>query len=103
MGIGRSGDEEHAKILWDWMTNNYDELMKKMPPMFAVYMPYFAGGCSSDRIEAARIFFAEDGPHYQPGQEKELAKVAEAVGDCVGLREREGKAVREYLMHVAGL
>ncbi len=103
MGIGRNGDEESTKILWDWMTDNYDELMKKMPPMFAVYMPYFAGGCSADRLEAARLFFAEDGPHYVAGQEKELAKVAEAVGDCVGLREREGKAVREYLNQVAGL
>jgi alanyl aminopeptidase len=103
MGIGQTGNEDHTKLLWDWMTSNYDQLMEKMPPMFAVYMPYFAAGCSADRIEAARAFFAQDGPHYKAGQEKELDKVAEGVGDCLGLREREGDAVREYLVHVAGL
>ena len=46
-----------------------------------------------DRLEAARVFFAEDGPNHVAGQEKELAKVAENVGNCISLRSREGEAV----------
>ena len=102
MGIGQSGDHG-AEILWTWMTGNYDALMERIPPVFAVYMPYFAMGCTDDRLEAARVFFAEDGPHYMDGQEKELAKVAENVGNCISLRAREGEAVASYLRSVAGM
>jgi len=59
-------------------------------------MPYFAEGCSSSRIDAARSFFA-DPRHAPPGTSKEMARVAESVGDCVGLDAREGDAVRSYV------
>jgi hypothetical protein len=101
-GIGMSGDHG-AALLWDWMTTNYDVLMERVPPVFAVYMPYFAMGCTDDRLEAARIFFAENGPHYMAGQEKELAKVSENVGNCISLRSREGGVVADYLRGVAGM
>jgi hypothetical protein len=59
-------------------------------------MPFAAGGCSEERLAKARLFFSEPA-HSPPGTEMTLAKVAESVTACAGLREREGPAVRNYL------
>ena len=79
-----------------FMTENYDAIKAKLPPMFLVFLPHLAGGCSEDRARSADAFFAEPG-HAAPGTEKEMAKVAEAVKDCAALRSREGAAVAAYL------
>jgi alanyl aminopeptidase len=85
---------EQAKT-FAWMTRHYDEIAKRIPPEFMVYLPYFADGCSSARVDVAKTFFSEP-THAPPGTSKELARVAEAVGDCVVLDAREGESVRRY-------
>jgi hypothetical protein len=83
------------------MTGNYASLVSRMPPpVAATYLPYFAAGCSADRLAAARTFFADPARNL-PGTEAELAKVGEAVKSCVELREREGRAVAAYLQSAA--
>jgi alanyl aminopeptidase len=82
--------------VYNWVTTNYDEIMSKMPPMMAQYMPFVASGCSAERLEAARAFFG-DPARSSEGVEKTLAKVEDQVMDCVNLRAREGAAVAEYL------
>jgi alanyl aminopeptidase len=79
-----------------FVTENYGAIRAKLPPMFLAFMPHFASGCSMERAESARAFFAEP-PHTAPGIEKEMAKVAEAVKDCAALRSREGGTVAAYL------
>jgi len=79
-----------------WMTSHYDALAERIPADFMVYMPYFAAGCSAGRIAEAQAFFA-DPKHAPPGTATELARVAEGVGDCVGLDAREGDSVRRYV------
>ena len=79
-----------------FVTENYEAIRAKLPPMFLAFMPHFAVGCSEERAKSASAFFAE-GPHIAPGIEKEMAKVAEAVKDCAALRSREGGAVAAYL------
>jgi hypothetical protein len=79
-----------------WMTAHYDALADRIPADFMVFMPYFAAGCSSATIDAAKTFFA-DPKHAPPGTSTELAKVAEGVADCVGLDAREGASVRRYV------
>jgi alanyl aminopeptidase len=78
-----------------WMTGHYDELAARIPADFMVFMPYFAAGCSSDRVATAKTFFA-DPKHAPPGTSTELSRIAEAVADCVGLDAREGESVRRY-------
>ena len=79
-----------------FMTENYDVIRAKLPPMFLVFMTHFATGCSEERARNAGAFFAE-ALHAVPGTEKEMAKVAEGVKDCASLRSREGGAVAAYL------
>jgi alanyl aminopeptidase len=81
---------------WTWMTTHYDEIARRLPQDFIVFLPYFAGGCSTARLDTAKTFFGE--PRHAPaGTSVELAKVGEAVTDCARLSSREGVAVRRYL------
>jgi alanyl aminopeptidase len=93
-GVG--GTPEGEDRLYEWMTQNYDTITGRIPPVFASFMPFFAGGCSAERLENARAFFAEPA-HQAPGTLKQLDKVADQVTDCLNLREREGDAVTRYL------
>jgi hypothetical protein len=79
-----------------FVTENYEAIRAKLPPMFLVFLPHVVGGCSEDRAKSATTFFTEPA-HSSPGIEKEMAKVAEAVKDCAALRSREGGAVAAYL------
>ena len=79
-----------------WATSHYDALAEHIPADFMVFMPYFAAGCSSATLNAAKTFFA-DPKHAPPGTSTELAKVAEGVTDCVALNAREGESVRRYV------
>jgi alanyl aminopeptidase len=82
-----------------WMTAHYDKIAARLPSDFLVFLPYFADGCSSARIDAAKAFFAEPA-HAPPGTLTELSRVAESVGDCVLLETREGESVRRYTASV---
>jgi alanyl aminopeptidase len=90
------GPEEARAAAYDWVTKNYDTIVRRIPPMLAVFVPYFGSGCSPERLARAQAFFAEPA-HAPAGSEKELAKMTERVEDCVALRKREGERVRSYL------
>ncbi len=98
MGIGQNPRTEDR--IFEWMRENYATLTGRMPPAFAAFMPFYASGCSAERLEAARAFFAMP-EHSTVGTQQNLAKVADQVNDCVGLREREGAAVAKYLSEAA--
>jgi len=93
-GIGTSVAEDERP--YRFMTENYEAIRAKLPPMFLVFMPQFAGGCSLERAEKAKVFFSDE-RHRAPGIEREMAKVAEQVKDCAALRSREGATVAAYL------
>jgi hypothetical protein len=79
-----------------FVTENFEAIKARIPPMFMTFMPYSASGCSPERAEDARKFFS-DPKRAAPGMEKELAKMSEAVKDCAGLRAREGTSVAAFL------
>jgi alanyl aminopeptidase len=93
-GIGST--VAHQARPYQFMVENFDAIRARIPPMFLVFMPHFAGGCSAERAASARAFFA-DPKHAAPGMEKEIAKMSEAVADCAALRAREGAAVETFL------
>ena len=90
------GDLKNEDLPFRWMTSNYAAIVKRIPPDVAAFLPQFADGCSEERLERAKAFFA-DPAHQVEGTQKELAKVADTVTNCVSLRKREGAAVAEFL------
>jgi alanyl aminopeptidase len=95
-----SDDPRNLDQVWVWWQANYDAVASRIPPEYAIYIPYAAGGCSEARVRQGEAFFA-DPKHNPPGTLKELAKVTEAVRDCVGLRAREGEAVARALTELS--
>jgi hypothetical protein len=87
--------------IYHWMTENYTTIASRISKESLGFLPFFAGGCDAGRIEDARRFFT-DPAHDAPGVKVSLAKVSDAVGDCIRLREREGGAVTAYLTQLAG-
>ena len=81
---------------WAWWEDHYDQVIRKMPAEYAMFVPVNAGGCSKPRLESAERFFA-DPKHQQPGTATTLAKVVEGTTDCLGLRDREGASVERAL------
>jgi len=96
-----AGTLEFRKQVYAWVTKNYDAYAKKMPPAYAIYIPYFGTGCEEEQLQKTNAFFSMP-EHSPPGAEAELARVLEGGNDCIGLREREGELVRRYLNQLAG-
>lgn len=97
-GIG--GDRRNEDMIFEWTLENYDNFLERIPKSYTTYLPYMAGGCSLQRLEAAQQFFGEP-EHNVPGTDENLHKVTVQVNDCVALREREGEVVDAYLRKIA--
>ncbi len=95
-----SKTEKDGDRMFEWFTQNFDELTSRMPAMMVAFAPFTASGCSIERLEAAKKFFGEP-EHQVDGTVNNLQKVAEQVADCANLRRREGQAVATYLQEFA--
>jgi cytosol alanyl aminopeptidase len=93
-GVGAT--EAGRDRAYRWMEGNYPKLAARLPPEFMGFMPYFASGCSAERLASARAFFAEPA-HQAKGTERLLGRVAAEVEECLALRAREGEDVRRFL------
>jgi alanyl aminopeptidase len=101
-GIARTSDA-HADRILQWLFANYETILGRIPPVYKAYMPYFASGCSTQRLHAAQVFFAKP-EHQSSGTDITLARLSDSVNDCVSLREREGARVADFLsQHAAGI
>lgn len=88
--------EAGAELFFDWLLNNYTTVTTRMPPIWLPFMPLSGDGCDIERMEKAKIFFAQ--PKIKvDGTDKQMAKVEAGVLDCAALRKREGGRVRTYL------
>jgi alanyl aminopeptidase len=92
-GIGAT--EPGADRFFAWMREHFDDIAKRIPPILMPFLPMAAGGCSAERLEQGKQFFATPG-HRAQGTDRQLARVADQVHDCLRLREREGAAVAAY-------
>jgi len=94
---GFAGKNEAAgQRLFRWMLDHYDAIAARVPPPALRFMPLMGSGCSEERLQATRTFFG-DPKHDIPGIDQTLARVSDNVHGCLSLREREGRAVTEYL------
>jgi alanyl aminopeptidase len=95
-----SATEEGQARFFDFIRATYDELADRLPQPFVAMLAYSGGGCSLERLAAAREFFLTPERAVQ-GTEAAMARVEDQVRDCVSLREREGEAVAAELRRFA--
>jgi hypothetical protein len=93
---------ENGDRVLRWMMDNDAALRARVPPVMTVFFPWFAAGCSAERMATVRAFFARK-TDVVVGTEIEIEKVAAIVADCIGLREREARAVIEAFSSPAPL
>ena len=86
---------------YEYVVDNYDAIVGRLPGEMKAFMPMFAGGCEAGRLEQARAFFS-DPSRKDPAIDRSVGRVADQVSDCVNLRNREGKSVAGYLGSLAG-
>jgi alanyl aminopeptidase len=91
-----SSDEEGRQLAFHWIRDHESLVLELLPPVYIVYLPYFAGGCSAERLKEAQTFFLEPG-RRTPALARSLHRVGEEVQQCLELRQREGDAVKRYL------
>jgi alanyl aminopeptidase len=94
LAAGLRGTSEGRTQVFDWLSANFDTIVKRIPPPYHPALAGFAGGCERERLEPARALFTE---HQVPAAAEELAKVSEQVDECLALRTREAGNVRDYL------
>ena len=87
---------EFRPVVWRWATENFKTIVGRVPANNGVDLVDYAGGCSDDLLEQARLFFSAPG-HEVPGFDVGFRKVADEVNDCVRLRRREQPAVAAFL------
>src|SRR5439155_25685080 len=100
MGAIYAARPEFRERLFEWMLANYAAISTRIPPYYVSSLPRYAGGCSLERINRARGFFSQPA-RRSPGTMRQMEKTASSVNDCLSLHEREGDAVRRYLMQFA--
>ena len=90
-------DEEAGKRMRDWLYDHYEPFSQKLPPPALRFAPMMlGGGCSHQQFDRMKQFLS-DPEHFVTGMDRTMAQTLDGVVDCVGLREREGEAVRRYL------
>ena len=90
-------NDELKVLVWQWFKAGYGVIVRRIPPFYLTDLPGFARGCEARLSEEARDFFSSPQTDL-PGTQEELAKVIERNTDCVGLRERQARAVATYLV-----
>jgi len=94
--LGFPDTEAAEERVYRWLTANFPRIRGALPPELLPMLPSVAGGCSEQRLAAAREFFAAPENAFE-GAERALARLGDQVTDCANLRRREGAVVASYL------
>ena len=87
---------EGADRAFAWVREHWAEVAKRTPPELVPFYAGYAGGCSAERLAAAREFFGAP-ERRTPQFDVRLGRTADQVTQCVALRAREGAKVAALL------
>ncbi len=94
---GWSYGKSRAKVLQNWVFENYGVLVKKLPPFVVPSLPtYTSGSCDASDLAKSEAFYQAKLAE-QPGFKRSLSKVKESTSDCLNLKQRELAKVDSYL------
>ncbi len=95
------GRPDGGDRVFAWMREHWAALVERTPPELVPFYATLAGGCSAERLAAAREFFAAP-ERTTPQLQVRLGRAADGVTQCLALREREGARVAALLLAGAG-
>ena len=96
--LRRQGDQvDNREVLFDWMVENYDEIVARLPRSHRAWLPWrawtFCDRASRDRVEA----FYKDRVAAHQGGPRALANVLEAIEICAAVAQGQGADVLEAI------
>ena len=81
-------------VLYDWLSDNFDEYVKAIPENYRGYLPFMMSpGCQPQNVERLAAFFKGKGDIYQAA----LTKSLEGENNCLTLKQREQKSFNDFL------
>ncbi|MEM6956159.1 MAG: M1 family aminopeptidase, partial [Myxococcota bacterium] len=87
------GNPARRAAAFQWLQNNFDAVLARLPPGYAGYLPTLMGSaCSEDEAAQALAFF-EPRVGELPGGPRNAAQTAESIRLCVALRAAQGPQV----------
>lgn len=94
---GAAGNPQNRQVAYDYVKQNYDTILGRMPREFGASVPHVAGGfCDEAHRADVAAFFQEKAPKYQGGP-RTLAQVVEGIGICAAQRDALGTNVSAFL------
>ena len=85
-------------ILYEWLDENLDALLKKLPPVRHHYLPVAtASTCNQANLDMLVAFYTPRGDIYQAY----LAKSVENIENCIARKQRESAALESFLQRYA--
>ena len=96
----RGGGGEYPDDVVTWVLAHFGQLAAQMPPNFSTRILGLTGGCSEERLETLRAYFA-DPSHRVMGGDATLRRLTEAIRECTSLHARESDRVERWLLQGA--
>jgi aminopeptidase N len=90
--------EDHS-VLYEWLEDNIDRLVAKIPAMYQVYLPLsLAGSCDQENLDSMTRFFADRGDVYAAN----LQKAIESEKACIARKEKHLAGFNNFLAQNVG-
>lgn len=85
---------DDRRIVFDWVDENEEAFLAKMPGYYGALLPQIlGGGCSREDLEMLNAFFADRPAIYASS----LAKAVETAEACISRKEQHADALAEFL------
>jgi alanyl aminopeptidase len=95
--FGPAQRRQTRDFAYDFVKQNWDALMAKLPTDTGAYLPYVAGGyCDAQHRQDVQDFFSGRSTKYTGGP-RILAQMLESIDLCVAYKNAQGASVAEFL------
>ena len=85
-------NREHTQ-LYDWLNENFDAVIEKIPDNRRPFLPQITGGyCSAETLEQTIAFYSDRDESFKIS----LAKAEEDSRNCLGLKNRQKEALQSF-------
>ena len=95
--FGPSERRQTRDLVYDFVKQNWDLLIAKLPTDSGAYLPYVAGGyCDSEHRREVENFFSGRSTKYTGGP-RILTQALESIDLCAAYKNAQGASVAEFL------
>ena len=93
---GATNDARTREALWDFVQQNFDGIVKRLPRDWAAGLPFMAAAfCDEEHATAMGTFFRPKLKDHT-GMDRELALAMESVRQCAAFKAKQGPALAAY-------